>query len=56
MHVIDLDGTTTDERLLAMHHCSPIHTYMFNHKGLLLQANNAALQSVRSLTGTSANP
>ena len=42
MHVLDIDCAAADVRLLAMHNCSPIHTYMFDSKGLLLQANTAA--------------
>lgn len=51
MHIIDMDFAAADDRLLAMHHRSPIHTYMFDSKGVLLQANNAALSALRKSSG-----
>ena len=51
MQVVDLDSTGANDRLLAMHQRSPIHTFMFNSKGSLLQANTAALIAIRRSSG-----
>ena len=51
MQVVDLDSTAANDRLLSMHQRSPIHTFMFNSKGSLLQANTAALSAIRRSSG-----
>ena len=36
-------------RLAAMHHCGPIHTFMFNKQGELLMANKRGLDRYRDI-------
>lgn len=45
MHIVEMDASTEDLRVAAMHLRSPIHTLMFNGYGTLLGANASALQS-----------
>ena len=45
MHIAELDASTEDLRVTAMHLRSPIHTLMFNSKGELLAANTMALRA-----------
>lgn len=43
MHVVDVDTSATDLRVGAIHSRNPLHTFMFNADGNLLNANTAAL-------------
>ena len=45
MHTAEMDASTEDLRVTAMHLRSPIHTLMFNSKGDLLGANTSALDA-----------
>ena len=45
MHTAEMDASTEDLRVTAMHLRSPIHTLMFNSKGDLLGANTSALEA-----------
>ena len=45
MHIAEMDASTEDLRVIAMHLRSPIHTFMFNSKGELLGANSSALEA-----------
>ena len=50
MHIAELDASTEDLRVTAMHLRSPIHTLMFNSKGELLAANSTALKACHAHT------
>lgn len=43
LHVADMDTNMTDMRVAAMHRRSPLHTFMFDRNGALLNANESAL-------------
>ena len=45
MHIAEMDASTEDLRVTAMHLRSPIHTLMFNSRGELLAANSSALEA-----------
>ena len=45
MHIAEMDASTEDLRVTAMHLRSPIHTLMFNSKGELLAANTSAVDA-----------
>ena len=45
MHVAELDGSVTDLRVAAIHSRNPLHTFLFNSCGVLLNANASALQA-----------
>jgi len=45
MHVAELDSRVTDLRVGAIHRRNPLHTFMFNAEGVLLNANVAALEA-----------
>ncbi|KAL3135613.1 3',5'-cyclic-nucleotide phosphodiesterase pde1 [Trebouxia sp. C0009 RCD-2024] len=50
MHIVELDASTEDLRVTAMHLRSPIHTLLFNSKGELLAANTTALKACHAHT------
>ncbi|KAL3135615.1 hypothetical protein ABBQ38_006096 [Trebouxia sp. C0009 RCD-2024] len=50
MHIAELDASTEDLRVTAMHLRSPIHTLLFNSKGELLAANTTALKACHAHT------
>lgn len=43
LHILDVDANTSEMRLAAMHQINPLHTFMFNSRGKLLNANAAAM-------------
>lgn len=43
MHILEVDANTSEMRLAAMHQINPLHTFMFNSRGKLLNANAAAI-------------
>ncbi|KAL0039442.1 hypothetical protein WJX79_008577 [Trebouxia sp. C0005] len=45
MHVAELAGSVTDLRVGAIHSRNPLHTFLFNSCGVLLNANASALQA-----------
>ena len=45
MHTVDMDASTEDLRLTAMHLRSPIHTLMFNSSGIFHGGNDAAINA-----------
>lgn len=45
LHIIEPVGNAEDMRTTAMHHCSPVHAFMFDCNGRLLNANKAALEA-----------
>ncbi len=45
MHVAELAGSVTDLRVAAIHSRNPLHTFLFNSCGVLLNANASALQA-----------
>ena len=45
MHIAEMDASTEDLRVTAMHLRSPIHSLMFNSRGELLGANSSALKA-----------
>ena len=45
MHLVDTDSSATDLRVGAMHCRNPLHTFMFDGQGMLLNANEAALHA-----------
>ncbi|KAL3158778.1 hypothetical protein ABBQ32_011505 [Trebouxia sp. C0010 RCD-2024] len=50
MHIAELDASTEDMRITAMHLRSPIHTLLFNSKGELLAASTTALKACHAHT------
>lgn len=52
LHVIEAVEDAEQMRTTAMHNCSPVHAFMFDCNGHLLNANKAALEACRnSVTG-----
>ena len=45
MHVQELQTSMTDLRVGAIHRRNPLHTFMFNSDGVLLNGNMAALEA-----------
>lgn len=45
LHIAELDASVTDLRLGAIHRRNPLHTFMFNSQGALLNANVSALEA-----------
>lgn len=43
LHIMEADANTSEMRLAAMHQINPLHTFMFNSRGKLLNANAAAI-------------
>ena len=53
LHVIKEDANTEEMRVMAMHQWNPVHSFMFNSRGKLLNANKAALEACQnSVAGT----
>ena len=50
MYVAEMDATIEDLRVMAMHQRSPINSFMFSNKGVLLDANASALQACHAHT------
>ena len=50
LHIIEPVGNIEEMRITAMHHCSPVHNFMFDCEGKLLSANKAATQACRNST------
>lgn len=50
MYVAEMDATIEDLRVMAMHHRSPINSFMFSNKGVLLDANTSALEACHAHT------
>ncbi len=46
LHIVEL-GANAAMRILAMHHQSPLHNFLFDRNGKLLHANRAAVQACR---------
>lgn len=52
LQIVELASSAHDTRVAAMHHRSPIHTFMFDSKGALLVANASAIEACqRGTTG-----
>lgn len=49
MNQVEQVASVEAARLAAMHHCGPIHTFMFNKEGELLMANKRGLDRYRDL-------
>ena len=45
LHTAELDTSSTNLRVRAMHRRNPLHTFMFSAQGNLLNANTAALEA-----------
>ena len=45
LFVLDVSASATDLRVGAMHRRNPLHSFMFNADGMLLNANAAALEA-----------
>lgn len=50
MHIAEMDASTEDLRVTAMHLRSPIHTLLLNIRGELLGANTSALEACHMYT------
>ena len=50
MYCAEMDATIEDLRVMAMHHRSPINSFMFSNKGVLLDANTSALKACHAHT------
>lgn len=55
MHIMEADANTSEMRLAAMHQINPLHTFMFNSRGKLLNANAAAIAACE-IPGTGCSP
>lgn len=45
MHVINMETSNADKRLIAMVRQTPMHAFMFDQQGQLLVANDAAMEA-----------
>lgn len=50
LHIIDPVENVEELRITAMHHCAPVHAFMFDCNGQLLNANKAAIEACRNST------
>lgn len=50
MYAAEMDATIEDLRVMAMHQRSPINSFMFSSKGVLLDANASALEACHAHT------
>lgn len=48
LHIIELVENMEELRITAMHHCAPVHAFMFDCNGQILTANKAALAACRN--------
>lgn len=53
LHIVETGANVEDMRIAAMHHQSPLHNFLFDSQGRLLNANKAAVEACRnSAAGT----
>ena len=50
LHLINMGASVEDVRIRAMHHQSPLHSFLFDRDGRLLHANRAAALACKQST------